>query len=117
MPSSLNLGSNPRQTIDACRRLADDLEYLIAHGRPADAALLNAPLLDQWRHVLAPSAALAGIVDGHPLLRDGRPAVTSNLFAIAPAAGFARTWNRWYRLGRPASLSARLDDQIGGSLR
>jgi len=108
MPSSLNLGSNPRQTIDDIRRLADDLEHLLLHGGcPSDAMLAGAPLLDRWGHALAPSPALTGIITNHPLLRDGRRIVTSNLIAIDPVFGFAPTWSRFYRLGSSCSFRRR----------
>lgn len=46
-----------------------------------------------------PAAVPDGAVVGHPLLGDLSHIHTSELFAIGEAAGWARTWSRYYRLG------------------
>jgi hypothetical protein len=90
-------GGDARPSSAALRRLADDLDRLAGDGHPTASDLRGAPLLDCWRRALRPTDALIGFVTGHPNLRDGRPTLTSDLFAIGE--GFARTFNRWYRLG------------------
>jgi len=104
--TSARIGPDPRQTIEQARRLADDLERLLLNGnRPTASDLYNAPTIDCWAHTTAASPALIGVLSGHPLIADGRIAVTSNLFALGPSASqpWARTWSRWYKLGDPAA--------------
>jgi len=48
---------------------------------------------------------LIGVVGGHPLLRDRRAIMTSPWFLIDREGGWARTWLRFYALGRPADLT------------
>jgi len=54
--------------------------------------------------------ALAGATTGHPLLGDCPIIRTSELFAIDADRGWARTYSRFYRLGRPGG-AARGRDQ------
>jgi hypothetical protein len=63
--------------------------------------LLHQRWLRDWRVHSIRSAALEGIVVGHPALRDG-PVRTSTLFYCDKELTFARTLSRYYRLGRPA---------------
>lgn len=69
---------------------------------PSPEDLEGAPHLDMWRALLAPECApiLTGNVSGHPIL-GARMITTSQLVAIDPDAGWARTASRWYRLGMP----------------
>ena len=99
-------GDAPKIIIDSARRLAADIE-LIAAGGPTAGDLDGAPILDQWRPVQRSTSALVGIVCGHPTMRDWRPTMTSELFAIDPDMGWARTWSRFYALGRPAGVTDR----------
>ena len=96
------LSRNPRHTIEMARRLADDLERLLLNGAPTTSDLSGAPTLDFWDRTQAPSPALIGVISGHPLIRDGRISVTSNLFALDGDGAWARTWSRWYRLREKA---------------
>ena len=87
---------------DRARRLADDLDRLIADGRPSAADLAGAPVIDMWRPARRFAPALMGLVDGHPILKSSKPKMTSELFAIVTSSngsGYARTWSRWYALG------------------
>ena len=77
--------------------LADALRRLATDGRPPD--LSGAPIIDMWRPASRFAPALLGVVDGHPVLKSSRPKMTSELFAMDAAGGWARTWSRWYRLG------------------
>jgi hypothetical protein len=76
--------------------------------RPSDQELADAPVLTLWTCV--PLSAgfhrLAGLVVGHPRLRDGS-CFTSAVLAIDPDLKWARTVSRLYVLGPP--LSDRLD--------
>lgn len=107
-------GNNPRLTIDAARRLADDLDRLLACGRPTAADLAGAPVIDHWQPAVRPDHALIGFVTGHPTVRSGRPAVTSSLYAIDPVAGWARTWSRFYRLGEQVPFAQDPSGHFGG---
>ena len=94
-------GGSAVELIDCARRLAADIERIIADG-PTARELGAAPVLDQWRRAERPTSSLVGIVCGHHP-RDWRPTMTSALFAIDPDMGWARTWSRLYTLGRPAN--------------
>jgi hypothetical protein len=84
------------------RRLADDFDRIVAGEAPTQADLEYAPLLVDWRLMLAPSGlSLAGFVAGHPLL-GARQIMTSPLWVLDPELRWARTLSRFYRLGVPA---------------
>lgn len=85
---------------EALAAFCDHLEALTA-AEPGAATLAAAPQIDRWSAILHRDAvSLVGRVTGHPHLRPGARALTSPLLRIAPAAGWARTWSRIYRLGR-----------------
>jgi hypothetical protein len=102
-----------RAEIDRLETLAADLE--IVSGTlpfPRDQMLAkaypNAPTLDEWRFAVRPVTCLEGLSTGHPrLLGDRRSIVTSEIFLISEELGWARSFSRWYRLGR------RSDDAAG----
>lgn len=72
----------------------------VAEGSPPD--LTDAPELREWLVVLADDGvSLVGRVTGHPILGNDRLIQTSALLAIAEDQSWARTLNRFYRLGRP----------------
>lgn len=82
------------------RRLADDLERIVAGNAPTEAELAEAPIIDRYYLRTRPVSALGGHVTGHPFLTgDDRPVRTSEVWVYAPDLGWARTWSRWYRLG------------------
>jgi hypothetical protein len=85
--------------IAALRRLADDLERILAGHAPTAADLADAPLLDPWMATFEFVPVLAGRVTGHPVLGD-RGMQTSPIFALDPHRCWARTATRFYRLGR-----------------
>jgi len=64
--------------------------------------LASAPILDLWRVLidqrLYPMPVLWGEVTGHPTLGTDM-ITTSRLVALNLYAGWARSVNRWYRLG------------------
>ncbi|MVA33950.1 DUF6634 family protein [Agrobacterium vitis] len=80
-------------------RLFDDLRQLDDGTLDITSVLADAPTLSAHNLVLGWSHALSGVVHGHPRLQDGNKIVTSQLFYLDPQQGFARTMNRWYRLG------------------
>lgn len=77
----------------------DHLEALTT-ASPDPTTLAGAPHLDRWCALVSDCAQLAGRVTGHPRLREGARITTSPLLRIDPHAGWARTWSRYYRLGR-----------------
>ena len=97
------LGESPEALAAKATSLAQDLAELIRTGQPSPEALATAPMLDLWLHTKRTTSALAGRVDEHPLLGHRRLIRTSDVFAIDPEMGWARTWSRFYRLGRNAA--------------
>lgn len=105
MRDTLFLGHDPVEIIRRARLLADDIERLLEEGGPSQNYLGTAPILDHWVVVARARPALAGLTTGHPVLRDYRPIITSDLFALDAEAGWARTASRFYRLGRPGGAT------------
>lgn len=67
---------------------------------PSSAVLNKSPLLNDWCAVSNSDVVLLfGVVNNHPHLRETARARTSLLFQVWPKQGWARTWNRFYRLG------------------
>ncbi len=72
----------------------------IAGGYQPVAELADAPFLDNYAGTFRMAPCLTGIIHGHPTVR-GPAVLTSDLWVYAPELGWARTLNRFYRLGRP----------------
>ncbi|WP_309140453.1 DUF6634 family protein [Ensifer sp. ENS10] len=91
------------------RSLADDLEVI------GDATVVPLPTvrLDRWALAKRAVPCLIGTPTGHPRIDDGRPCFSSELYYLDPQAGLARTFSRWYRLGKPVDL-AHFDKRDGG---
>jgi hypothetical protein len=83
------------------RRALSDFERLEAGTLDTKAILADAPVLSHYKMVLGWSHAMRGVVEGHPLLPDGREIVTSQLIYLDPKLGLARTLSRWYRVTQP----------------
>ncbi|QEU06990.1 DUF6634 family protein [Paracoccus yeei] len=87
-----------------------------AEAGPSEADLAQAPVLSNWKAAISPDrhTMLWGEVTDHPLL--GNASIhTSQLIAIDPEAGWARTASRWYRLGRSIdALAAELAESLNG---
>lgn len=90
---------DPVATVARLRALAADLESMTVFMPNTE--LDDAPILDDWSMCMRPIRALTGWTTGHPLL-GSREVVTSELFAIDAGGRWARTYSRFYRLGRPA---------------
>lgn len=88
--------------ITRLKSLVADLEAIAKGNHPSRDVLSEAPLLNGWRQTLRPEPCLTGIVEGHPGIRDLRPALTTGVWALAPSLGYARTLGRFYALGLPA---------------
>ena len=91
---------DPDRMVAMLRRLADDLERIASGTGPTLEELDAAPMLGSWRMTERWSIGLAGHVTAHPRLPSG-PIMTSELWALQPEEGWARTFSRWYRLGKP----------------
>lgn len=92
---------------DELAALSGDIRSLRIIGRPHAADMRAAPLLDCWTLGELTTPCLIGAVVGHPLLGD-RPRIhTSQLIAVDPDVGWARTWSRFYRLAEPSDIPSR----------
>jgi len=81
--------------------LCDHLDAL-TQAEPETIVLADAPRIDRWcAAVVDDLPVLLGVVTGHPLLRECARTMTSPLIRIALDKGWARTFSRYYRLGRP----------------
>jgi hypothetical protein len=102
-----------RAEITRLEELAADLEIVSSPlPFPLDKMLAKAcptaPILDEWRFAVRPVTCLVGLSTGHPRLPgDRRSIVTSEIFLTSEELGWARSFSRWYRLGR------RLDEVAG----
>ena len=95
------IGDDPARALAKSRALADDLARLAAGNGPTPADFADAPILDRWAFGAMLQPVLIGSVVGHPRLGN-RPSIhTTPLFAMdATHESWARTWSRFYRLGR-----------------
>ena len=82
----------------------NSLPFSLEHTVASSCA--DAPILENWRYAARPVPCLVGNSFGHPILQgDNRPIFTSEVFLISEELGCARTFSRWYRLGRPYGTS------------
>jgi len=95
--------------IERLRRLLADLERIRDGEHPDESVLADAPTIDHWSLAERRTVALVGKVDDHPTIKNGRQVCTSDLFFLAPELGYARTFNRFYALGRRHLISDRWD--------
>lgn len=90
-----------------------------AEAGPTEEDLAQAPILSDWKAAISPGGhvMLWGEVTNHPRL--GNASIhTSQLIAIDPEAGWARTASRWYRLGRSIdALAAELAETMNGKAK
>ncbi|WP_430254853.1 DUF6634 family protein [Neorhizobium sp. DAR64872/K0K18] len=89
-----NIYANLAAVVDLARDL-NDLE----NGTFDFSVLGSAPIIDEFRIAHRTIPCLAGQISNHPLLRDGKSSVTSQIFYMDPHKRAARTFSRWYRLG------------------
>lgn len=85
------------------KRLADEMDRILAGALPGAVASEEPPLLNRWILGNALMPCLAGLSTGHPTLTGvNRPIATSQVLLMSDDMTWARTRSRWYRLGRPA---------------
>lgn len=87
--------------------LSGDIRSLRIIGRPHIADMRTAPVLECWTLGGLALPCLTGAVVGHPLLGDSPRIHTSQLIAMDPDVGWARTWSRFYRLAEPSGIPSR----------
>lgn len=85
-------------TLARLEALASDLERFGSGETPSVRELEAAPLLDPFAISTRSLPCLVGGNGGHPILK-GPTVTTSEVWAIAPELGWARTYSRLYRLG------------------
>lgn len=94
------------RTADRLRDLAHDFVDFARGEWPTSADLSNAPLIEGYAPYLVAVPSLIGLVTGHATLPgSGRRIATSQLWAVHKDRGWARTLNRFYRLGNPYGQS------------
>lgn len=71
----------------------DELSSVGPEGIEASASI------SQWTFAKRVVPILVGKMMGHPSIKDGNIGATTEIFYIDVAAGLARSFNRWYRLG------------------
>lgn len=90
-----------KREIEKTEALLTDLKRFANREFPTSRELEGAPLIDDYKIDIMYRPALIGQAYNHPRL--GITSVqTTELWAIAPTLGWARTWSRFYRLGFPA---------------
>jgi hypothetical protein len=107
---------------DGMARLRRAFASYLKGEMPSRLELEGAPLLENWRasvmHVNRTSdplhliLVLAGNVTGHPHLADNQTIWTSQLVWLDRHRQWARTWNRVYRLGKPADDATDAENEV-----
>jgi hypothetical protein len=78
------------------RDLAFALDEIVLVGpRGIDATVT----ISDWVTAKRAVPILVGRMEGHPTIKDGRIGATTEIYFLDEAAGLARSFNRWYRLG------------------
>ena len=96
--------NGPRRDIEReiakTEALLADLKRFADKQFPTSQELEEAPLIDNYKIDIVARPVLIGHAYNHPRL--GTASIhTTELWAIAPTLGWARTWSRFYRLGFP----------------
>lgn len=107
MKNDFDVGSRTELSdlADRLRALALALDVLNSVGQ--DGIQADVCITD-WVVAKRAVPILVGRMNGHPTIKDGNIGATTEIFFIDAAAGLARSFNRWYRLG-----TAFNDDQSG----
>ena len=78
------------------RELAFALDELSSVGPEGIEASVS---ISEWTLARRVVPVLIGKMMGHPSIENGNIGATTEIFYIDAAAGLARSFNRWYRLG------------------
>lgn len=89
---------SPQEMIDAYRRLADDLERFAVLGPKS---IVSSATISDWVIAKRAVPVLVGTITGHPNIKSGNAGFTTEIVFWDERQNLARTFNRWYRLGRP----------------
>lgn len=91
------------EDITRLKRLVADLEGMQSGSKNAP-ELMALPILHDWVPSVRPVISIEGTVEGHAARPDGFRVNTSQTCLLVRDGGetFARTLNRWYRLGAEA---------------
>ena len=95
-------GDDPAATLRKTQKLSVDIAHLLSGKRPSPADLAAAPIIDRWSFAARAEPCLMGVISSHPEIGEGRPGLTTTLYAVDLQSGWARTWSCYYRLGRRA---------------
>ena len=87
--------------VQRLRGLVQALDDIRRGCHPDKAALASCPRIHDWRVFHRPDPSLTGIMFNHPMIADGRQGLTTGLWVLAPALGYARTIACTYALGKP----------------
>jgi hypothetical protein len=82
--------------------LLKDLHQAGIGQLPDKQTIADAPIIENWQMAYRPEPCIVGTMQGHPTVTDGHTGMTSGVWLISPAFGYARTLSRIYALGRPA---------------
>lgn len=85
------------------KALVADLERLKLGIHPDPTLIEGAAYIRDWSLATRSVTCLKGYIEGHPAIRSGRMAVTSDIWVWAPEEGYARTLSRYYALGTRAA--------------
>lgn len=91
-------GGEPSNLLAKLEALTRDIGRIHAGIVPSAADLASAPALHEWAPAIRETICLTGCVHDHPLVRPGL-ITTSEVYAIDPLRGWARTYSRFYVLG------------------
>lgn len=96
-------GSSQVEIVTKLQGLSDDLAKIgCSNWQPPTAVHIT-----DWFVGRRAVPCLIGRSTGHPDIGDGQPMFSTELFYLDAGAGYARTFSRWYRLGRPMDSGKR----------
>lgn len=98
--------SGIEELVSSLRTLADDLEI---YGNLGPQSVSTKTTISQWSIARRAVPVLIGQMCGHPTISDGHIGVTTELICWSLEHRLARSQNRWYRLGEPASKTPDAD--------
>ncbi|MDX0439150.1 hypothetical protein [Sinorhizobium medicae] len=89
-------GTDLSDLVNRLRDLALALEEFNSVG---EGGIQPSISIQEWVPAKRAVPVLVGRMKGHPTIKDGNIGATTEIFYIDAAAGLARSFNRWYRLG------------------
>ncbi|WP_306440367.1 DUF6634 family protein [Rhizobium sp. 18055] len=100
-------GSSQIEIVTKLRGLTDDLANIGCFNWQQPTAVH----ITDWFVGRRAVPCLIGRTIGHPNISDGQPMFSTELFYLDVDAGYARTFSRWYRLGRPMDSGKRSQNE------